>query len=290
MADNHIWTIKDLLSWTTGYFKRQGIESPRLDAELLLSNVLKKNRIYLYTEFERILDAAELSSYKECIKKRVDGFSAASIIGQKEFMGITLAVDENVLIPRPDTETWLEKVIQYHRSDQGIRVADLGTGSGAILVGFLHYCKDASGVGVDISKEALAIAEKNGMALHVENRVEWREGDYLEALGKEEVFDGILSNPPYIPHKDINNLDAEVKNEPILALDGGEDGLDFYKLLAAGAAMHLKSGGFLAIEVGIGQALIVAALLKKTNQYENFEIIKDYGGIDRAIYCRKKSA
>ena len=162
MADNSVWTIKKILIWTTGYFEKHGIDSARLDAELLLSHVLGKSRIYLYTEFERILAAKELALFKKYIQKRIEGFSAAAIIGKKEFMGLTLKVNEQVLIPRPDTETWLEKVIQYYRNETGLKVADLGTGSGAILVGFLYYCRDAVGVGVDISTEALKIAEENG--------------------------------------------------------------------------------------------------------------------------------
>ena len=121
-------------------------------------------------------------------------------------MGLTLKVNEQVLIPRPDTETWLEKVIQYYRNETGLKVADLGTGSGAILVGFLYYCRDAVGVGVDISTEALKIAEENGQNLKITDRVEWRQGDYLKAFDEEDIFDGIFSNPPYIPTKDIGGL------------------------------------------------------------------------------------
>lgn len=288
MADNSVWTIKKILIWTTGYFEKHGIDSARLDAELLLSHVLGKSRIYLYTEFQRILAAKELALFKKYIQKRIEGFSAAAIIGKKEFMGLTLKVNEQVLIPRPDTETWLEKVIQYYRNETGLKVADLGTGSGAILVGFLYYCRDAVGVGVDISTEALKIAEENGQNLKITDRVEWRQGDYLKAFDEEDIFDGIFSNPPYIPTKDIGGLSREVKHEPRLALDGGTDGLYFYHLLAKGAAEHLKPGGFLAVEFGIGQATDILEMFRKSAQYEDFEVIKDYGGIERALYCRKK--
>lgn len=287
MVDNSIWTIKKILLWTTQYFEKHGIDSARLDAELLLSHVLGKSRIYLYTEFERILDIKELSLFKSYIQKRVEGFSTAAIIEKKEFMGLTIHVNENVLIPRPDTETWLEKIIQYHRSEVGIKVADLGTGSGAILLGFLYYCKGVLGIGIDISTEALEVAKENGKNLKVEERVEWRKGNYLDALG-EEVFDGILSNPPYIPTADINKLSVEVRHEPQIALDGGADGLSFYRLLAKRAGGHLNSGGFLAVEFGIGQAADILRMFQESGEYENFEIIKDYGGIKRALYCRKK--
>lgn len=288
MAGSTIWTIKKLLLWTTHYFQEHHLDSPRLDAELLLAHVLHKQRIYLYTDFDLIVEPSELSLYREYIKKRVSGISTAAIIGEKEFMGLTFKVNEDVLIPRPDTETWLEKVIQYHRNEQGLYVADLGTGSGAILLSFLYYCKEDTGVGVDISEKALAVAEENGKNLKMDDRVTWRRGDYLTALEEGELFDGILTNPPYIPTGDIGGLAEEVRHEPMNALDGGADGLTFYRKLAEGAAEHLKDGGFLAAEFGIHQAADVVNLLKETGKFDSFEVITDYGGIERAVYCRKK--
>lgn len=289
MAGSTIWTIKKLLLWTTHYFQEHHLDSPRLDAELLLAHVLHKQRIYLYTDFDLIVEPSELSLYREYIKKRVSGVSTAAIIGEKEFMGLTFKVNEDVLIPRPDTETWLEKVIQYHRNEQGLTVADLGTGSGAILLSFLYYCREDTGVGVDISEKALALAEENGKNLKMDDRVTWRRGDYLTALEEEELFDGILTNPPYIPTGDIRGLAEEVRHEPMNALDGGADGLTFYRKLAEGAAEHLKDGGFLAAEFGIHQAADVVNLLKETGKFDSFEVITDYGGIERAVYCRKKA-
>ncbi len=289
MAGSTIWTIKKLLLWTTHYFQEHHLDSPRLDAELLLAHVLHKQRIYLYTDFDLIVEPSELSLYREYIKKRVSGVSTAAIIGEKEFMGLTFKVNEDVLIPRPDTETWLEKVIQYHRNEQGLHVADLGTGSGAILLSFLYYCKEDTGVGVDNSEKALTVAEENGKALKMEDRVTWRRGDYLTALEEGELFDGILTNPPYIPTGDIRGLAEEVRHEPMNALDGGADGLTFYRKLAEGAAEHLKDGGFLAAEFGIHQAADVVNLLKETGKFDSFEVITDYGGIERAVYCRKKA-
>lgn len=289
MAGSTIWTIKKLLLWTTHYFQEHHLDSPRLDAELLLAHVLHKQRIYLYTDFDLIVEPSELSLYREYIKKRVSGVSTAAIIGEKEFMGLTFKVNEDVLIPRPDTETWLEKVIQYHRNEQGLYVADLGTGSGAILLSFLYYCREDTGVGVDISEKALAVAEENGNNLKMDDRVTWRRGDYLTALEEGELFDGILTNPPYIPTGDIRGLAEEVRHEPMNALDGGADGLTFYRKLAEGAAEHLKDGGFLAAEFGIHQAADVVNLLKETGKFDSFEVITDYGGIERAVYCRKKA-
>ncbi len=288
MAANTLWTIQRLLAWTTQYFQHHEIESPRLDAELLLAKVLHKQRIFLYTDFEEIVNPEELALFKSFIQKRVKGISTAAIIGEKEFMGLTFYVNEDVLIPRPDTETWLEKVIQYHRNDGVIEVADLGTGSGAILLSFLYYCKEAKGIGIDISEKALAVAKENGKELAMEERAAWTLGDYIDALPEGVLYDGILSNPPYIPREDIAYLQEEVKHEPMLALDGGEDGLVFYRRLAEKAAAHLKEGGFLAVEFGIHQWEEILSLLKETGAFEDFEVIKDYGDIERAIYCRKK--
>ena len=289
MAGNTLWTIKKLIDWTTQYFKNHAIEDPRLDVELLLSHVLKKQRIFLYTDFEQIVNPEELAQFKSYIQKRVKGISTAAIIGEKDFMGLTFHVNENVLIPRPDTETWLEKVIQYHRGDPDIEVADLGTGSGAILLSFLYYCKEAKGVGVDISPKALEVAKKNGEQLKLSDRATWLDGDYIDALPAETLYDGILTNPPYIPSADISGLAQEVRSEPLLALDGGDDGLIFYLRLAEKAADHLKPGGFLAMEFGIHQWEPILDLFKATGQFEDFEVIKDYGGIERAIYCKKIS-
>ncbi len=287
MAANQVWNIRRLLTWTTQYFENHHIESPRLDAELLLAHVLKKQRIFLYTDFDLIVNPEELALFKSYIQKRVKGISTAAIIGEKEFMGLTFHVNEDVLIPRPDTETWLEKVMQYHRSEAGLTVADLGTGSGAILLGFLYYCKEAQGVGVDISEKALETAKGNAESLGLADRTEWILGDYVDALPEGTLYDGILTNPPYIPAKEIDTLQVEVRHEPRLALDGGEDGLDFYRRLAEKAADHLKDGGFLAMEFGIHQWEPILALFKETGKFEDFEVIKDYGGIERAIYCKK---
>ncbi len=289
MADD-IWTIRRLLTWTTDYFQKHGIEEPRLDAEILLGHVLGKSRIYLYTEVKQIVDRAELSAYKELIQKRVAGFCAAVLVGKREFMGLSFVVNEHVLVPRPDTEAWLETIIERYRNLPNISLLDLGTGSGAIAVSFLAFCKEARAVAVDCSEEALAVARENGTAAGVDKRIEWRCGDFLQAVGSEEIFDVILSNPPYIPSAEIETLAPEVRHEPKTALDGGADGLDFYRILAKDAAAHLKEGGLLAVEVGAGEAPAVAALFAENPALSAAEILCDYGGIERAVCVRKVTA
>ncbi len=285
-----IWTIRRLLTWTTDYFQKHGIEEPRLDAEILLGHVLGKSRIYLYTEVKQIVDRAELSAYKELIQKRVAGFCAAVLVGKREFMGLSFVVNEHVLVPRPDTEAWLETIIERYRNLPNISLLDLGTGSGAIAVSFLAFCKEARAIAVDCSEEALAVARENGTAAGVDKRIEWRCGDFLQAVGSEEIFDVILSNPPYIPSAEIETLAPEVRHEPKTALDGGADGLDFYRILAKDAAAHLKEGGLLAVEVGAGEAPAVAALFAENPALSAAEILCDYGGIERAVCVRKVTA
>lgn len=286
MAGTDIWTIQRLIDWTTGFFRNHGIEEARLDAELLLGHVLGKPRIYLYTNFDQIMNTEELAQYRDLIKRRVAGCCTAVLVGKKEFMGLPFLVDDQVLVPRPDTETWLEKIIQCCRSRPDISMLDLGTGSGAIAVSFLYYCKDAWGVAVDISETALVVAQKNAEANGVADRLALRQGNFWEAVGKDETFDVILSNPPYIPSAEIGRLAKEVQMEPRIAFDGGPDGLYFYRLLSEQAMDHLKPGGLLAVEVGMGQADQVKALLVGQG-LEQGATITDYGGIERAVYGRK---
>lgn len=286
MSGSEIWTIKKLIQWTAGYFRNHGVEEARLDAEILLGYVLGRPRIYLYTNYDQIMNKEELARYRELIRRRAAGYCTAVLIGEKEFMGIPFRVNEHVLVPRPDTEAWLEKVIQRFRNLPDISVLDLGTGSGALAVSFLYYCKEARGVAVDISEKALETAKTNGERAGISDRVEFRRGDFLDALREDERFDVILSNPPYIPSGDIDGLAEEVRREPRIALDGGADGLKFYRALGEKAACFLRPGGLLAAEVGIGQAETVRTFFENGG-LTDIEIIPDYGGVDRAV-CGKR--
>lgn len=286
MSGSEIWTIKKLIQWTAGYFRNHGVEEARLDAEILLGYVLGRPRIYLYTNYDQIMNKEELARYRELIRRRAAGYCTAVLIGEKEFMGIHFRVNEHVLVPRPDTEAWLEKVIQRFRNLPDISMLDLGTGSGALAVSFLYYCKEARGVAVDISEKALETAKTNGERAGISDRVEFRRGDFLDALREDEQFDVILSNPPYIPSGDIDGLAEEVRREPRIALDGGPDGLKFYRTLGEKAVRFLRPGGLLAAEVGIGQAETVRTFFENGG-LTDIEIIPDYGGVDRAV-CGKR--
>ena len=280
-----IWTIGRILKWTEQYFKEKGIESPRLDAEVLLSHILGRERIYLYVHFDEPLEPAELARYREAIKQRVQRVPVAYIIGEKEFMGLTFKVTEDTLVPRPDTEILVQAAVERLRArGEAPRFADIGTGSGAICLSVLHFLPKAQADTVDISPAARAIAEENAAALEVADRVTFHTGDLLAPLAGS--YDAILSNPPYIPDDDIAALAPEVRlKEPHTALAGGKDGLDFYRRLTADAPALLKDGGFLAVEVGIHQAAPVAALAVPS--FSRTEILKDYAGIERVVIAWK---
>lgn len=281
-----LWTIGRILKWTEQYFKQKNIESPRLDAEVLLSHILGRERIYLYVHFDEPLEPTELARYREAIKQRVQRVPVAYIIGEKEFMGLTFRVTADTLVPRPDTEILVQAAVERLRAHgEAPRFADIGTGSGAICLSVLHFLPKAQADTVDISPAARAVAEENAAALEVADRITFHTGDLLAPLAGQ-CYDAILSNPPYIPDGDIAALAPEVRlKEPHTALAGGKDGLDFYRRLTADAPALLEDGGFLAVEVGIHQAAPVAALAAPS--FSRTEILKDYAGIERVVIAWK---
>lgn len=289
MAENEIWTIGKILKWTEQYFAKAELDSPRLDAEVLLAHVLKKERIFLYVHFDQPLDPAELAEYKACIRQRVQHVPVAHITGHKEFMGLDFKVTKDTLIPRPDTEILVEAVLQRLQAgpDSNLHLADIGTGSGAICLSLLNYLPQLQAVTVDISPRAIEVARENAAALGVAERIEFFQGDLLEPI-KDRRFAAIVSNPPYIPQDDILTLAQDVKDyEPMTALDGGADGLDFYRCLLQEAPDLLEPGGFLAVEVGIGQAQVLVEMAKVMTPWGRSEIIKDLAGIERVVVLWK---
>ena len=290
--NDKIWTIGRILKWTEQYFKDKGIESPRLDAEVLLAHVLEKQRIYLYVHFDEPLQPGELAAYREMIKKRVLRVPVAQILGEKEFMGLTFKVTADTLVPRPDTEILVQAAVDHLRAMAGeepLRFADIGTGSGAICLSVLHYLAGTVADTVDISPAARAVAEENAASLGLADRITFHTGDLLQPLSGIS-FAAILSNPPYIPEADIVKLAPEVRlKEPHTALSGGQDGLDFYRRLANEAPAMLVPGGFTAFEVGIHQAGDVADLLKANPLIDRTEILPDYAGIDRVVVGWRKN-
>ena len=278
---SEIWTIGSILKWTGQYFGEKGVDTPRLDAEVLLSHILGKDRLYLYTHFDQPLTPEELARYRDSVKKRVLRWPVAYIIGYKEFMGHRFAVSPAVLVPRPDTEILVEAAAERLSLVSSPVIADIGTGSGAIIVSLLTLLPQATGVAVDISPQALTVARANAVNNGVTDRLAVQEGDFLTPLAGGS-FDALVSNPPYIPAGDISGLSAEVRQEPRLALDGGDDGLAFYRRIMTGGPTLLAPGGFIAVETGAGQAPAVAALAREQG-LEKIEIIKDLAGIERVV-------
>ncbi|MBQ5636536.1 MAG: peptide chain release factor N(5)-glutamine methyltransferase [Selenomonadales bacterium] len=275
-----VWTIGKILNWTKQYFEEKGVDSPRLDAEVLLSHILKCDRIHLYVNFDRPLVGEELSSFRQMVKARAQRMPVAYILGEKEFMGHSFRVTPDVLIPRPDTEILVEEAIRLLAEKEAPRIVDIGTGSGAILLSVLKGTEGSTGVAVDLSSAALAVAKSNGERLGLADRAEFRLGDLYAPV--DGLFDAILSNPPYIPVRDMDGLSPEVKQEPEMALVGGADGLDFYRRLIDDAPRYLKEGGIVLFEVGIGEAQDVAELGKRRG-FSAQRILPDYAGIDRVV-------
>lgn len=276
------YTVGELISRTTRFFQEKGIEQARLDAEVLLGEILGLERIQLYVRFDQPLEENEVARYREWIKLRVDGMPTAYILEKKEFMGYSFRVTPDVLIPRPDTEILVEAGLRYLEKIEEPHFLDICTGSGAVLISLLKKMESAKGIGTDISPQALEIAKANAKSLGVNERSGFLQGNLLEPIGSRKVH-GIFSNPPYIPTEDLKSLQKEVQKEPMLALDGGADGLDFYRSLLDQSSNYLLPEGFLMMEVGIGQAEGICEIAEKVGWTKKEDPIFDYGGISRVV-------
>lgn len=277
-----IWTIKKILTWTEKFFAQKGLDTPRLDAEILLAHALLISRIKLYIDFERPLTKDELEKFRKIVLRRANNEPTAYIIGKKEFMGLPFKVNKNVLIPRPETEILVEIALNRLLQEKAPTILDIGTGTGAIINSLLYYHQELLGTGVDISKEAIMLAKENAEHLKVHQRARFLEGDLFSPLKEKEKYNAIISNPPYIPTKDIPSLMKDVKDyEPHLALDGGKDGLDFYRKIIKKAGTFLKKDGFLALEIGEEEAEPIISLQAKP--FTKSEIHLDLNGKKRVI-------
>ena len=284
-----VWTIMKILNWTKQYFEAKGVENPRLDAEVLLCAVLKCQRITLYVDFERPLSEEELATYREYVRRRGNFEPLAYILGERAFMRNTFKVNKATLVPRPETELLVEslvRIVPLLKREGDVKILDIGTGSGAIIVSLLDYLPNAKGVGVDISVDALIVAKENSEKIGVTGRIGFVRSDVFSKLPLEKKFDIIVSNPPYIPAGDIAGLDKDVQQEPRGALDGGADGLDFYRRITAEAMDHMAEEGVLAFEIGIGQAAAVQQLCLDAG-FVKTAVRKDYAGIERMVFAVK---
>lgn len=258
--------------------------TPRLDIEILLQKALGDvDRLYIHLNLEKVLSQEEDNLFLKLINERLNNRPIAYIVGNREFMGLDFYVQEGVLIPRPDTEILVEEVIEIGKNKDEIEILDIGTGSGAITVSLAKYLDNANLTSVDISEIALEVGKKNAISNNVDNKIEFIKSNLFTEIDKNKKFDIIVSNPPYIRKKDVETLESQVKDfEPYTALEGGEDGLDFYRKITEQAKLYLKENGVLAYEVGHDQSEDVSKLME-INGYTNIYTKKDLQGIDRVV-------
>ena len=311
-----VWTISAVINWTIQYFRNHNIPEARLNAEILLSYVLGLERLKLYLQFDRILKKEELDKYKNLIKKRLERIPVAYLIGRKEFMGLDFYVDKHVLVPRPETELLVENAIDKIKhqfpsasheekmekqfknvGEEALKkriphIVDLGVGCGNIAVSLAKYIEDCKIYAIDINRKCLEIAFLNGQRKKVEEKITFLLGNLfypLEGYGLKNQVDFIISNPPYVKSTEFNNLSLEVMQEPRFALDGGKDGLNFYRQIIPQSVIYLKEGGYLMLEIGDGQKGEVIDLMEKIGFF-SIQVIKDYSGIERVILAQKGSS
>jgi release factor glutamine methyltransferase len=285
----------ELLRWSMNTLKDHQIENPRLNAELLLAYSLNLNREELYARLHRELKEGEKGTLERLIQRRISGEPLQYILGRQEFWSINFKVDPRVLIPRPETELLVEQslsTLSEKTFEQNPSVLEIGTGSGAIAIALAKEVKHIFLVATDISRDALVLAKENAKSAGVQDQIQFVNGDLLDPFhsSKErEAFDLILFNPPYIIRSEIGSLAREVRDyEPVIALDGGEDGLEFYRRLIPQVPSSLREGGWLLLEVGQGQAERVAKQIRGSGTFLEPQILPDPAGIERVVKARRK--
>ncbi len=285
MTNTRTWTVLELINWSKEYLEEKGFDNARLEVELLLSHALKLPRVELYVQFERQMKSNELAAFKALFKRRLAGEPVQYVTGTAAFMMGEFEVTPAVLIPRPETEALTEVVLRLLGAAAAPIVADIGTGSGVIATTVAMKVPAARVYATDVSAAALEVAARNAERAGVAERVTFLEGEMLQPLrdsGLAGKVTALVSNPPYIPTGELAGLQAEVRDfEPREALDGGEDGLDCIRVLVQDGPEFLSPGGFLALEVGDGQASGVAELMRE--QLADVEVHKDYAGRDRIV-------
>lgn len=288
MADT--WTVRRVLSWMQADLSKRGIDSARLDADLIVAHALKVKRLALYLDLDRPLEEQELRAIRALVERRRAFEPIAYIVGEREFYGRSFEVNKDVLVPRPDTETLVEQALACLGSAPAGRVLDVCTGSGAVALTLAAELPERSFVASDVSAAALAVAARNAARLGVVERVELCQGDLFAAVDEAERFAAITANPPYIGSEELAGLAPDVReHEPRLALDAGSDALSFYRRLARDAPRHLAPGACLLVEVGYTQAAQVGALFAEAGLVE-VRSAKDLAGTERVVVGRYAGA
>lgn len=274
----------ELLKLGENVLKKENIQDSHMKASILLQYVLKQTKQELIINSKEMVEPSKVNKYNNYLQKIIKGSPIQYITKHQQFMALDFYVDENVLIPQPDTEVLVEEGIKIIK-EQNMEVLDLCTGSGAIAISIAHYCQNSTVTATDVSKEALEIARKNANLNNV--NIEFIESNLFDKL-TERSFDIILSNPPYIETDIIKTLEKDVQAEPHLALDGGKDGLEFYKKILNEAHKHLKTNGYLMLEIGYNQGNAVINLEHKNLKLITKQPIKDLAGNDRVVIFQKE--
>lgn len=285
-AEEACKTYRELYEEGRRILEQAGLPDAALDARFLLEEVCGTNLQTLLVFPEKKVSEEEVNQYRAFIQRRKDREPTAMILGEWDFMGLTFRLNKSTLIPEQDTEVLVETALEELKRrglvEAPLRILDLCTGSGCILLSLLHELRNAGGLGTDLSEEALEAARENAVRLGLQERAAFRQGDLWEPVG-DERFDLIVSNPPYVPTEVIPTLEPEVRcGEPYAALDGGEDGLVFYRRIMREAAGHLKPSGIIIVESGFDEAPQIAALMQD-QKLRGIRTVKDYGGLDRVV-------
>ena len=277
--------IQTLLNQASKTLDNLSNTSSKLDSEILLSKIIKKNRKYLILNSNEELKKANIKSFDYLIKRRKKGEPIAYLINKKEFWKQNFYINQNVLIPRPDTETLVEETLKLFNVNSKLNMLDIGTGSGCILLSILKERRNFFGIGIDISKKAINVARFNAKIHQLSNRVKFYNSDVDKFLiGK---YDLVVSNPPYIKRQDLKYLEVDVKGfEPKLALDGGKDGFSKITKVISKTSTLLKKNGRFILEIGFGQKKKILSILKQNNFFIN-KVVKDYGKNDRCVISTK---
>ena len=278
--------INSFLNWSQSQLAEAGVNSPRLDSEIILAHTLNLSRTDLWTQDKRVLSESEKKIAKKNVERRLNREPVSLIVGHQEFWSLDFVVDGNVLTPRPETELVIETALNCI-SSRNARILDLGTGSGALAVTMAKEVPECKVSAIDIDPNTLSIAKENAVRHGVADRIEFFCEDLIKSAWSG-YFSIILSNPPYIKSADIKKIMPEVQNyEPEKALDGGITGLAFYRAIIPMAIDRLEENGFLILEIGHDQADEVTALLNNFSCYQNIKVIQDYSGYDRVVKAQK---
>jgi release factor glutamine methyltransferase len=286
---DRVWTVLELLRWTTDYFSRSGIDTARLDAEVLLAHALESDRLRLYVDYEKPVLEEERNRFRALVQRRAaERVPVSLLLGEREFWSLPFRVTGDVLTPRPETETLVEAALsKVADSESAVRILDLGTGSGAIALSLASELPHAEITATDLSEPALQIAAENADHLHLRERIRFLAGDLFEPVASER-FDVVVSNPPYVARNDAASLPPELSHEPDMALFAGADGLDVIRRLVAAAGDHLSPGGWLLFELSPEQVETAEDELAKAG-FTEIERRFDLARLARVVGARRRA-